>query len=57
MDRTRELFAGIPEDEVRLMIGGNAARVYNFDLALMNSIAAKIGPKIADISGAVPAKA
>ena len=57
MQRTQELFAGIPEDEVRLMIGGNAARVYNFDLKLMNSIAAKIGPKIADISGAIPAKA
>ena len=57
MQRTRELFTGVPEDEVALMIGGNAARVYNFDLELMNSIAAKIGPKIADISGNTRAKA
>ena len=35
----------------RLMIGGNAGRVYGFDMALMSRIAAKIGPKIADISG------
>ena len=57
MERTRELFAGIPEDEVRLMIGGNAARVYKFDLELMNRIAAKIGPKVSEITGATVAKA
>lgn len=52
MERTKELFAGIPEEEVRLMIGGNAARVYKFDLDLMNKIAERIGPKVSDLSGA-----
>ncbi len=51
IERTRELFAGVPEDEVSLMIGGNTARVYGFDMDLMNRVAAKIGPKITDISG------
>ena len=52
MQRTKEAFAGGPEDEVRLMIGGNAARVHGFDMDLMNRIAVKIGPKVSDISGA-----
>jgi predicted TIM-barrel fold metal-dependent hydrolase len=38
------LFAGIPEDEVARMLGGNAARVYGFDLAALQSFADRFGP-------------
>ena len=50
-ERTRELFSGIPEDEVRLMIGGNCGRVYQFDMAQMDGIAAEIGPRVDSVSG------
>ncbi len=50
-ERTRELFAGVPEDEVRLMIGENCASVYGFDLPAMREIASRIGPKVSDIIG------
>ena len=55
--RTQELFAGIPEEDVRLMIGGNAARVYGFDTEALNKLAAKIGPKISEFSAAPAAAA
>ncbi len=51
MARVKQLFAGVPVEEVRLMVGMNTARVYNFDLDKMNAIGARIGPKVADISG------
>ena len=51
MERTKELFSGVPEQEVRQMLGLNAARVYGFDLDQMNRIAERIGPKVADFAG------
>lgn len=45
----RAAFAGVPHDEVALMVGGNAARVYGFDLDLLRPIADRIGPRVADI--------
>lgn len=50
IERTKELFAGVPVDEVRLMIGMNTARVYGFDIELMDRIAARIGPRVSDLS-------
>lgn len=37
-------FAGMDRDEVAAMVGGNAAHVYGFDLALLQPIADRIGP-------------
>ena len=51
VSRIGQLFAGVPVEEVRLMIGMNTARVYNFNVEKMNAIGTKIGPKVADISG------
>lgn len=31
--------------------GGNAARVYGFDLDLLDPIAAKVGPAVAELAG------
>ena len=40
----RLAFAGVPEDEVRAMVGANAARVYGFDLDALAPLAAEFGP-------------
>jgi predicted TIM-barrel fold metal-dependent hydrolase len=46
--RTREqmvdTFKGLPEDEITAMLGGNAARVYGFDVEKLAPLAARIGP-------------
>ncbi|KOG90733.1 amidohydrolase [Streptomyces varsoviensis] len=46
----RAAFAGVAREEVAAMVGGNAARIYGFDLALLNSIAAKAGPTVTEIA-------
>jgi predicted TIM-barrel fold metal-dependent hydrolase len=48
-DALRETFRGVPVDEVRAMLGGNAARVYGFDLAKLAPIAARVGPAAAEL--------
>ncbi|HUR77092.1 MAG TPA: amidohydrolase family protein [Acidimicrobiales bacterium] len=56
----RNTFAGVPTDEVAAMLGGNAARVYGFDLDALAPIAAKVGPTVAEVNVAldkVPADA
>lgn len=45
----RAAFAGVPSDEVADMVGGNAATLYGFDLALLRPIAAQWGPRVVDI--------
>ena len=42
----RLTFAGVPEPEVRAMLGENAARVYGFDLAELEPLAAQLGPRV-----------
>ena len=53
-DRINDMFAGIPEDETRLMLGENAARVYDFDLGKLAEIATRIGPKPSEIPATPP---
>ena len=45
----RGAYAGIPSDEVAAILGGNAARLYGFDLAALRPIADRIGPTVAEI--------
>ena len=49
-DHLRLAFAGIPEAEVRAMVGGNAARLYGFDLDALAPLAARFGPSPAEIA-------
>ncbi|MBP6052468.1 MAG: amidohydrolase [Pseudomonadales bacterium] len=42
-------FGEYPEDEIRAILGLNAARAYGFDLAALQPIADRIGPSIAAI--------
>ncbi|HEX5067119.1 MAG TPA: amidohydrolase family protein [Myxococcota bacterium] len=46
-----ETFSTYPEDEVRAILGGNAARVYGFDQGALQKIADEIGPTLAQIRG------
>jgi predicted TIM-barrel fold metal-dependent hydrolase len=48
-ERLREAFAGVPEDEVALMVGGNAAKVYDFDLAKLAPLAERVGPEVEEL--------
>ncbi|MBT2395068.1 amidohydrolase family protein [Streptomyces sp. ISL-100] len=45
----RIAYAGLPREEIASMVGGNAARVYGFDLVLLDPIAAKVGPSVDEI--------
>jgi predicted TIM-barrel fold metal-dependent hydrolase len=56
-ERIRESFYDVPEHEVTRMLGANAAAVYRFDLDSLELIAARIGPRIDDVHGAVAASA
>jgi predicted TIM-barrel fold metal-dependent hydrolase len=40
----RRAFAGTPDDELRRMLGANAAGVYGFDLDALAPLAARVGP-------------
>ncbi len=45
----RLAFAGVPEDEVRLLVGRNAADVYGFDWPLLERLADRHGPTPAEV--------
>jgi predicted TIM-barrel fold metal-dependent hydrolase len=48
----RQAYAGIPPQEVALMVGGNAGRVFALDMATLADIAKQIGPTISEIDAA-----
>ena len=48
-ERLQQVFAGVSREEVAGMLGGNAARVYGFDQALLAPLAAEFGPPVASI--------
>jgi len=49
MKALRETFGDYPEDEIRSILGFNAAKVYGFDVDSLQPIADEIGPSIAEI--------
>jgi predicted TIM-barrel fold metal-dependent hydrolase len=42
----KDAFTGIPEHEVRQMVGENAAECYGFDRSILDSLAQRIGPEL-----------
>jgi predicted TIM-barrel fold metal-dependent hydrolase len=46
----RLAFAGVDEDEVRAMVGGNAAALYGFDLEALAPVAAEVGPTVEELA-------
>jgi len=51
----RTAYAGVPYDEVAAMVGGNAARIYGFDLPALDALAAKVGPLVTEVAQPLPA--
>ncbi len=49
----RHVFGGLPEDDVRAMLGTNAIELYGFDLDLLQSVADRVGPTVEDLSSPV----
>lgn len=53
-DFLRDAFAGVPDDELRMMLGENAINFLGLDRDRLVEIAKRIGPSIDDITGAGP---
>ena len=49
LEALRHTYAGVPAEEVAAIVGGNAARVYGFDLDALAPLAARIGPMVAEV--------
>src|SRR6478736_4481592 len=49
-EHLRSRFKGVPEDEMRMILAGNAAKLYDFDLAKLAPIAAKVGPTVDEVA-------
>lgn len=50
LEAIKAAFSGVPRDEVAMMLGGNAARLYGFDLDVLAPIAARVGPRVDDVA-------
>jgi predicted TIM-barrel fold metal-dependent hydrolase len=51
LDALRATFGGMPEDEVRRILGGNALALYGFDAERLGAVAARVGPTLEDLAG------
>lgn len=49
MEALRVAFAGVPRNEVAMMVGMNAAALYGFDVAALGPIAERIGPPAGEV--------
>jgi hypothetical protein len=47
--RLRHTFGGLPEAEVRAMLGENAAEAYGFDLEKLDPLAGQVGPEVSNL--------
>ena len=53
-DWLSDAFAGVPDDELRQILGGNPIRVLGLDGDHLARVAQRIGPSIADVTGRKP---
>jgi predicted TIM-barrel fold metal-dependent hydrolase len=44
------IFGGMPEDELRRILGGNAIDLWGFDGALLQAVADRVGPTVDDLA-------
>ena len=49
----RQVFGGMPEADLRRILGGNACRVFGFDGVQLQAVADRVGPTVADLSTTV----
>ena len=53
-DWLSDAFAGVPDDELRLMLGENAVRVLGLERSSLAAVAERIGPTLGEITGRRP---
>jgi hypothetical protein len=53
-DWLSDAFAGVPDDELRLLLGENAIRMLGLDRAALAAVAERVGPTVADVTGRTP---
>jgi len=53
-DWMSDAFAGVPEDELRMVLGENAIRFFGLDRAPLDAIAARIGPTVEEVTAGRP---
>jgi hypothetical protein len=46
-------FAGVPTDEVEMMLSGTAAALYGFDLTELAPLAARFGPRVDEVMAGI----
>lgn len=49
----RQVFGGMPEEDLRRILGLNAVGVFGFDAALLEEVANRVGPTVEDLSTTV----
>ena len=47
------VFGGLPEPDVRRILGGNAIRIWGFDQALLQEAADRVGPTVGDLAASL----
>jgi predicted TIM-barrel fold metal-dependent hydrolase len=55
----QHVLGGLPEPDIRRILGGNATDLWGFDAALLQAVADRVGPTVADLAeplaaGAIP---
>jgi predicted TIM-barrel fold metal-dependent hydrolase len=46
----QHVFGGLPEDDIRKMLGGNATKLWGFDETLLQAVADRVGPSVEDLA-------
>jgi len=49
----RQVFGGLPEPDLRRILGGNACRLFGFDESQLQEVADRVGPTVADLSSPI----
>jgi hypothetical protein len=49
-EHLRQIFAEVGEDELRVILAGNAAKLYDFNLDALAPLAEKYGPTVAEVA-------
>jgi hypothetical protein len=49
-EHLRQLFHATPEEDLRAILAGNAAKLYDFDLTALAPIAARVGPTVTELA-------
>jgi Amidohydrolase len=55
LEALRHTFSDVDPEEVAAMLGGNAAKVYGFDLDALAPLAERIGPKVEEVAAPLAA--